>query len=401
MGKKLFSLGEFSKYHIFLFLVPLFHMMSGYVQRDIILENKKTKNENEEEKQFYRKFEFSYLIITLFSKLFSGFLIIISKYLINKEHISYILVQTRSRRRYHLNVNANNKYKIFFYILIITTLELVVKIENNLSLTKKNLIDIKLGFTIFVPLLSYFLLKTKYYKHHFVSIGIDLFGFIFIILALISEEEEEKHPYYIHLIHFSFSFPFSLSLILIKYLFMHYFIKPFTYLFIDGILCVILSFLYILIKYILILNDVDLFKNNIINIFLIFNYADKGVILLFIFIIILTFLYHVAKTVSLYFFSPTLFVMTDILSPVMTWIIDKIYKKIRNNENLDIKVSIFKIIGYFFMIIACILFNEVIICNFWNLDYYTNKKIEERGIEDAVINANNSVSNNDTIISES
>ena len=184
MGKKLFSLGEFSKYHIFLFLVPLFHMMSGYVQRDIILENKKTKNENEEEKQFYRKFEFSYLIITLFSKLFSGFLIIISKYLINKEHISYILVQTRSRRRYHLNVNANNKYKIFFYILIITTLELVVKIENNLSLTKKNLIDIKLGFTIFVPLLSYFLLKTKYYKHHFVSIGIDLFGFIFIILAL-------------------------------------------------------------------------------------------------------------------------------------------------------------------------------------------------------------------------
>ena len=135
MGKKLFSLGEFSKYHIFLFLVPLFHMMSGYVQRDIILENKKTKNENEEEKQFYRKFEFSYLIITLFSKLFSGFLIIISKYLINKEHISYILVQTRSRRRYHLNVNANNKYKIFFYILIITTLELVVKIENNLSLT--------------------------------------------------------------------------------------------------------------------------------------------------------------------------------------------------------------------------------------------------------------------------
>lgn len=401
MGKKLFSLGEFSKYHIFLFLVPLFHMMSGYVQRDIILENKKTKNENEEEKQFYRKFEFSYLIITLFSKLFSGFLIIISKYLINKEHISYILVQTRSRRRYHLNVNAKNKYKIFFYILIITTLELVVKIENNLSLTKKNLIDIKLGFTIFVPLLSYFLLKTKYYKHHFVSIGIDLFGFIFIILALISEEEEEKHPYYIHLIHFSFSFPFSLSLILIKYLFMHYFIKPFTYLFIDGILCVILSFLYIIIKCILILNDIDLFKNNIINIFLIFNNADKGVILLFIFIIILTFFYHVAKTVSLYFFSPTLFVMTDILSPVMTWIIDKIYKKIRNNEKLDIKVSIFKIIGYFFMIIACILFNEVIICNFWNLDYYTNKQIEERGIEDAVINANNSVSNNDTIISES
>ena len=182
---------------------------------------------------------------------------------------------------------------------------------------------------------------------------------------------------------------------------MHYFIKPFTYLFIDGILCVILSFLYIIIKYILILNDVDLFKNNIINIFLIFNNADKGVILLFIFIIILTFFYHVAKTVSLYFFSPTLFVMTDILSPVMTWIIDKIYKKIRNNENLDIKVSIFKIIGYFFMIIACILFNEVIICNFWNLDYYTNKQIEERGIEDAVINANNSVSNNDTIISES
>ena len=33
---------------------------------------------------------------------------------------------------------------------------------------------------------------------------------------------------------------------------------------------------------------------------------------------------------------------------------------------------------YFFNFILCLVFNEVIILNFWNLDYNTRKRISER-----------------------
>lgn len=88
--------------------------------------------------------------------------------------------------------------------------------------------------------------------------------------------------------------------------------------------------------------------------------------------------------------------MTDILSPGLALIIDSIYDKI-NKKNIDFNALIFKSVGCFFLIIACILFNEVIICNFWKLDYYTNKEINERGIEEVIQDSSDIVSNNDSI----
>ena len=174
------------------------------------------------------------MFITFISKLLSGFLYIISKYLINKEEIPYILTETRNMRLYHLNVNAINKCKILLYIIIIAVLEVLVKIENMLFSKIKNLIEIKLGFIIFIPILSYIILKTKYYRHHFVSTTIGFFGFSFIILPIFFPKKGSV-PYWVQIIHFFISFPISLSIIIIKYMFIHYFIEPFKFLFIDGI----------------------------------------------------------------------------------------------------------------------------------------------------------------------
>ena len=396
--KTLFSFGDYSKYHIFLFLVPLFHMMSEYVQRDIIIENEKSRGENEKVSEFFRKYELSYLAIAFISKLFSGFLYIISIYLIYKEEFPYKLLKTKSIRIYHLNVNAKNKCKILLHIILISFLEVLFKIESISTLKKKYLIDIKLGFTIFIPILSYIFLKFKYYRHHFVSTIIGLFGFIFIVLSLLFVEPKERVPFSTQLIHFLSSFPFSLSIIMIKYMFIHYFIGPFAFLFIDGLLCIVFSFIYIIIKFILILNDIELVLANLKNLFVIFK--SKKIFLLFICIIILTFIYLSLKSISLYFFSPAVFVMTDILSPVFTWIIDFIYNMIKNREDIYFWYSIFKSIGYIFLIFACIIFNEVIICHFWKLDYYTIKKIEERGIEDVVKETSNIISANESITSD-
>ena len=92
--------------------------------------------------------------------------------------------------------------------------------------------------------------------------------------------------------------------------------------------------------------------------------------------------------------------MTDILSPILRWIVDSLIALFYNDSKPNSKQSIFKIIGYTFIIIASFLFNEIIICNFWKLNYNTIEEIKLRGIEDAIKRDSSLGSKNESIISE-
>lgn len=397
MAKNLFDIGELSNYHIIAFLIPLCYLATSYVQRDIIAENKnyhKNKNLNFNNDNY----ELPYLINIFISKLFSCIFYVISKYILNKEEITPELKSSKSIRVYHLNVNAHNKLKILSYIIIISILEVTFQIEKVRNLQLVGLIEIKVGLTVFVPLFSFIILKIKYYRHHFVAIGIGLFGFIFIVISLFfPNNDQEKHSFIEHLIHLLFSIPFSLSLVLINQLFKYYFIDPFTFLFLDGIFCLLFSFIYIIIKILLILQKTDLFINNVKK--LSFIFLSPRISGLFICIFIFSFLFYITNTLTLYYFTPTLLVMTDIISPVIRWIVDSLIAILIKDFNLNIKQSIFKIIGYIFLIIASFIFNEIIICNFWKMNYNTIEEIKIRSIEDAIKRDSNLNSNNESIIS--
>ena len=74
--------------------------------------------------------------------------------------------------------------------------------------------------------------------------------------------------------------------------------------------------------------------------------------------------------------------MTDILFPILRWIIDTLvilFSKDKS-EKINKTQSIFEFIGYIFLIAACALFNEIIICNFWNLNYNTYQEIKQINI---------------------
>ena len=73
-----------------------------------------------------------------------------------------------------------------------------------------------------------------------------------------------------------------------------------------------------------------------------------------------------------YYFSPLLLVITDIISPMLSWVLENI---IEAESNQDL---IFKSIGYFIELIAAFIYNEIIICNFCDFNKYTKKCIEER-----------------------
>ena len=397
MAKNLFDIGELSNYHIIAFLIPLCYLATSYVQRDIIAENKnyhKNKNLNFNNNNY----ELPYLINIFISKLFACIFYVISKYILNKEEITPELKSSKSIRVYHLNVNAHNKLKILSYIIIISILEVTFQIEKVRNLQLVGLIEIKVGLTIFVPLFSFIILKIKYYRHHFVAIVIGLFGFIFIVISLFfPNNDQEKHSFIEHLIHLLFSIPFSLSLVLINQLFKYYFIDPFTFLFLDGIFCLLISFIYIIIKTLLILQKTDLFINNVKK--LSFIFLSPRISGLFICIFIFSFLFYITNTLTLYYFTPTLLVMTDIISPVIRWIVDSLIAILIKDFNLNIKQSIFKIIGYIFLIIASFIFNEIIICNFWKMNYNTIEEIKIRSIEDAIKRDSILNSNNESIIS--
>ena len=81
----------------------------------------------------------------------------------------------------------------------------------------------------------------------------------------------------------------------------------------------------------------------------------------------------------IYYFSPNLYIISDIFRPLLFWII-KIFVE-ENETKLGI---IFKSIAYLIQLIAAIIYNEIIILNFCGLDKETNKCINERAREDSL-----------------
>ena len=80
----------------------------------------------------------------------------------------------------------------------------------------------------------------------------------------------------------------------------------------------------------------------------------------------------------IYYFSPTLFIVTDIISPLLSWIV----VCIQNGEK-GINI-VFNILGYFIVFFSSLIYNEIIICNFYGFNKNTKKCIEERQREESM-----------------
>lgn len=220
--------------------------------------------------------EFPFYFNIFISKDLSFFLIILSRYL-NKNNI----IREPAMRRYHLEVNnTKRKIKTGLFVILISILEIIFKIEGYLIYGKQNYIELKLGFVLFVPLLSKYILKKELFKHHIFSFFISVIGFIFIILSLLFIDENYKPVLNDQIIHFFYSFPLSLSFVLIKYIFEKSFLNAYEFLFYDGILCIILPFIIIAFK--TIFKGSDYFINNMSGISILF-YDNKSIFFFYLY----------------------------------------------------------------------------------------------------------------------
>ena len=371
--KKLFVFKDCSRLHLIALAVPLCCMATTYIQKMELNHYNKDFLNCEKVNNRCKIKEFPYFFNIFISKTLSIFLVILSKYL-NRDKSSNELIspKTKQKRRYHIDFN-NTKRKIqaTFLIIGISILELIFKIEGYLTIGKANYLELKLGFLLLVPLLSIVILKKQLFKHHYLAFGICIIAFLFVCLSTFfySDRPEPLEQ----LRHLLFSIPLGLAFVLIKYLYENSFVDSYTFLFYDGILCIVIPF--ITIGIISIFKGYDYFEDNMNGVKLLFH--DKESVTLFILVVFLSFGYYITNALTIYIFNPSLMVMTDILSPIFRWVIE-VFKDKEYNENKFILIAFFKGLGFLIIIFSALVFNEILILGFCDFDKNIEDNITKR-----------------------
>ena len=173
---------------------------------------------------------------------------------------------------------------------------------------------------------------------------------------------------------------YSLYLVLVKYLSTNLGMSPLLLLLIIGSISALLTIIgYSVFS---LINNGDL--SYLLNIFHCdeINYVCFGNywLKIFIYTIINTIL-QVMIFLVVYYFSPEVFAISDIISPFFSFIYGFITKYMEKNE-IDTFYLASNISGYLIIIIASFIYNEILVCNFCGFNENTWKAIDKKAIDE-------------------
>ena len=99
--------------------------------------------------------------------------------------------------------------------------------------------------------------------------------------------------------------------------------------------------------------------------------------------LVIKFGYATGMWLTIYYFTPCHFIISDLTAEMIKFYIRVATKsKVHDYYSNTIKIIFFSLV-YFINVICSLIFNEVIIVKFCNLEYYTNKYIKQREIIDS------------------
>ena len=235
----------------------------------------------------------------------------------------------------------------------------------------------RIYFLFFFTLINVRIFKRQIYRHQKLALILTLIGAIPLFTAFGIYFDPNKYYIIYDIGLFIGSFFYSLFLASIKYLTLNKSYSAFLLLLYQGIL----AFVYTLIIFSIISLTrkgdftyiTNIFHCNENNYICISYYYKNiiGYIILDIALQILIFL-------VVYFFSPELYAISDIPSPLFTLIVNII----KGKENNWVKISLY-IFGYLIMIIGAFIYNEMIVCNFCRLNENTWKAIDKKATEES------------------
>ena len=237
-----------------------------------------------------------------------------------------------------------------------------------------------------MSLFSYLLLKTKLYKHHYLSIILlVVFGIIHNFIADHFTVVSLKENYIGHIINFFAEGIFNILYVLYKFFMIKKFIKSYEILFFQGLIESIIGIIMLTIttKYYPKLDSFNMYIENI----------EGKEIFVFISLIFINFVTFV-----------TIFIIIDIFTPFHIFLLNNLSEIIFGFFDGTFKIEIYlKIIYYIFIIISIIIvlvFIEIIQLNFCGLSTMTKKNIEERARLDTIITDENDDEESNYIIKD-
>ena len=218
--------------------------------------------------------------------------------------------------------------------------------------------------------LSMLILKQKLYFHNFVSMGI-IAVLLIVLFIMTTVCIEDKNSIWKSFIYYLFYIILFILYDVLKKKYMNMFFNtPYFMMLVIGIFGCVFVLIYDFIAFLIDNNKEEVAKGFRENI------NDAGKAFASILDLIIHFIWNLGLWLTIYYLTPCHIFMSEYISEYIYYIQDvnnppnpKFYK----THNVVI-FSIFAFINF----CCCLVFNEVVILNFFNLDYNTKKRIQER-----------------------
>jgi hypothetical protein len=234
----------------------------------------------------------------------------------------------------------------------------------------------RLYFLFFFCLINIFLFKKSFYRHQKFALAIAFVGMVMIFALFFIYLNKSNYDYIYDVLLFFGSFLYSLYLVLVKYMSENKGYSPFLLLFLIGIISTAATVVGFLILSHVRLGNIN-YVSNIFHcrqdIFVCFGNLYGYIIGYFLINAVLQILIFLVC----YYFSPEVFAISDIISPFLSCITNIA----KGKEKIVVKI-VFDIIGYIIITIGSFIYNEIIVCNFWDLNKNTWKSIVKKANDD-------------------
>ena len=358
------------------FLIPIFGGLIRLITRFIINTNSKY--------EILEKNPFLFSIYTAIGMILAFIPYLIIKYRSKKSIIYSNNLSTKSKLNFELVYNdifkqtRFNKYKLIVLSSVFDFIETLIVCLFSMNCSY-NLWILNI---LFMSIFSYYLLKTKLYKHQYLSIIIIiLLGLLLNIIEYFKiDETENKLDFFEIAMKLLGEIFLSLNTVTIKYNMGKNFCSPYEVCIWEGLIGLILHIICLSI-----INELELTISDIKypdNIIEYINNYDINDVFVCIMIIMVSCVYNIFLLLTCDYFSP--------YHIIITLIINQSYFYLKMKK--DILLNVFGLIILVLIFFILLIFIEIIEINCLNISYNTKKNIEIRSDID-------SLDDNDDLIS--
>ena len=273
------------------------------------------------------------------------------------------------------------KLKSFLFLTLLSIINISCYFYNyyvgndNIKFSR-NTIGIIFEFIMY-SILSAIILKEKYYRHHYLTSIIIIFLLIGLFIIYFIQLEDKSEYYNIFWYFLFYTLLYGLFNVLLKKYYILNFHSTYYILLVIGAICIIPLLLYDIIAYFINKDKSGIiigFKDNI---------NDLKTLSFFLVDLISLFTFNVGIMLTIYYFTPFHFIISEFISELLKYYINMIlFYSHDKTGNYDFIYETNNMIVFSFVflinLLCSLVFNEIIILKFYYFEYYTKKYIKKR-----------------------